>query len=96
MPESLFDRFAGLSSATLLKVFKSNYFYRTLLVAASRKSVVHSTTLTRNYLQDKLTESNFPCLTPRSLKMLLVKFLFLSIIAMLKSSGPSCHNHYIS
>ena len=33
-----------------------------------RKSITHSTTLTWNYLQDKITEYNFLCLTPRSLK----------------------------
>ena len=38
-----------------------------------RKLVIHSTTLTWNYLQDKLTEYFFLCLTPRSLKTLLVK-----------------------
>ena len=43
-------------------------------VRSGRKSVIHSTTLTWNYLQDKLTEYNFLCLTPRSLKILLVKF----------------------
>ena len=39
-----------------------------------RKSIIHSTTLTWNYLQDKLTEYNFLCLAPKSLKILLVKF----------------------
>ena len=35
-----------------------------------RKSIIHSTTLAWNYLQDKLTEYNFLCLTPKSLKIL--------------------------
>ena len=39
-----------------------------------RKSIILSITLTWNYLQDKLTEYNFLCLTPRNLKILLVKF----------------------
>ena len=43
-------------------------------VRFGRKSIIHSTTLTWNYLQDKLNEYNFLCLTPRSLKILLVKF----------------------
>ena len=43
-------------------------------VRFGRKSIIHSTTLTWNYVQDKLTEYNFLCLTPRSLKILLVKF----------------------
>ena len=43
-------------------------------VRFGRKSIIHSTTLTWNYLQDKLTEYNFLCLTPKSLKILLVKF----------------------
>ena len=38
-----------------------------------RKIIIHSTILTGNYLQDKLTEYNFLCLTPRSLTILLVK-----------------------
>ena len=33
-------------------------------VTFGRKSIIHSTTLTWNYLQDKLTEYNFLCLTP--------------------------------
>ena len=44
------------------------------IVRFGRKSIIHSTTLTRNYLQDKLTEYNVLCLTPKSLKILLVKF----------------------
>ena len=44
-------------------------------VRFGRKSTIHSTILTWNYLQDKLTEYNFLCLTPESLKILLVKFL---------------------
>ena len=43
-------------------------------VRFGRKSIIHSTTLTWNYLQDKLTEYNFLRLTPKSLKILLVKF----------------------
>ena len=43
-------------------------------VRFGRKSIILSTTLTLNYLQDKLTEYNFLCLTPRCLKILLVKF----------------------
>ena len=43
-------------------------------VRFGRKSIIHSTTLTWNCLQDKLTEYNFLCLTPKSLKRLLVKF----------------------
>ena len=39
-----------------------------------RKSIIHSTTFTWNDLQDKLTEFNFLNLTPKSLKVLLVKF----------------------
>ena len=42
-------------------------------VRFGRKSISHSTTLTWNYLQDKLTEYNFLCLTLKS-QMLLVKF----------------------
>ena len=44
-----------------------------------RISIIHSTTLTSNYLQDKLSEYNFLSL----------------IIAKLKSSEPICHNHNI-
>ena len=43
-------------------------------VRFGRKITIYLTTLTRNYLQDKLTEHNFLCLTPRSIKTLLVKF----------------------
>ena len=39
-----------------------------------RKSIIHSTILTWNYLQDKLTEYNFLYLAPKSLKILLLKF----------------------
>ena len=56
-----------------------------------RKSIIHSTNLTWNYLQDKLTEYNFLCLTPKSLKMLLVRFFFSeynSYIYKLKSNEP--------
>ena len=44
-------------------------------VRFGRKSIIHSTILTWKYLQDKLTEYNFLCLTPKSLKRLLAKFL---------------------
>ena len=47
------------------------------------KSNIYSTTLTWNYLQNKLAEYNFLCLTPRSLKALLVNFLCLNLIAKL-------------
>ena len=43
-------------------------------VRFGRKSIIHSTTLTWNYLQDKLTKYNFLCLRPRSLKILFVKY----------------------
>ena len=43
-------------------------------VRFGRKITIYLTTLTWNYLQDKLTEYNFLCLTPRSIKTLLVKF----------------------
>ena len=43
-------------------------------VRFGRKSVIHSTTLTWNYLQDKLAEYNLLSLIPRSLKILWVKF----------------------
>ena len=38
------------------------------------KSIIYSTTLTWNYLQDKLTEHNYLYLIPKSLKILSVKF----------------------
>ena len=37
-------------------------------VRFGKKSIIHSTTLTWNYLQDKLTEYNFLYLTPKNLK----------------------------
>ena len=43
-------------------------------VRFGRKIITYLTTLTWNYLQDKLTEYNFLCLTPRSIKTLLIKF----------------------
>ena len=43
-------------------------------VRFGRKSIIHSITLTWNCLQEKLTEYNFLSLTPRILKILLVKF----------------------
>ena len=43
-------------------------------VRFGRKSVIHSTTLAWNYLQDKLAEYNLLSLIPRSLKILWVKF----------------------
>ena len=39
-------------------------------VRFGRKSIIYSTTLTWNYLQDKLTEYNFLYLTPKCLKIL--------------------------
>ena len=65
-------------------------------VRFGRKSIIHSTTLTWNYLQDKLTEYNFLCLTPKSLKILLVIFLFLSITAKLKSSEPAVKIYFMN
>ena len=58
-------------------------------VRFGRKSIIHSTTLTWNYLQDKLTEYDFLYLTPKSLKILLEKFSFLSITAKLESNEPA-------
>ena len=71
-----------------LKLFSTNHIYHTrsarngLLFVSSynpvrsvRKAIAHSTILIWNYLQKKLTEYNFLCLTPRNLKMLLVEFL---------------------
>ena len=46
-------------------------------VRFGRKSIIHSTRLTCNYLQDKLTEYNFLHLIAKSLKILLVK-IFIS------------------
>ena len=43
-------------------------------VRFGRKIITYLTILTWNYLQDKLTEYNFLCLTPRSIKTLLIKF----------------------
>ena len=43
-------------------------------VRFEKKSIIHSTTLTWNYLQHKLTEHNFLRLTPKSLKILSAKF----------------------
>ena len=43
-------------------------------VRFGRKIITYLTTLTWNYVQDKLTEYNFLCLTPRSIKTLLIKF----------------------
>ena len=61
-------------------------------VRIGRKSILHSTNLTWNYLQDKLTEYDFLYLTPKSLKILLVKFL--SITAKLKSNEPATMKIY--
>ena len=58
-------------------------------VRFGRKSIIHSTTLTWNYLQDKLTEYDFLYLTSKSLKILLEKFSFLSITAKLVSNEPA-------
>ena len=56
-------------------------------------------TLISNYLQNKLTEYNFLCLTPRSLKMLLVKFFVSEYNSWVKIQdvidGPRCHNQNI-
>ena len=57
-------------------------------VRFGRKSIIHSTTLTWNYLQDNLTEYNFLRLTRKSLQILLAKFSFLSITAKLTSNEP--------
>ena len=46
-----------------------------------RKSIIHSTTLKWTYLQDKLTEYSFLCLTPKRLKILLVKFFISEYIS---------------
>ena len=43
-------------------------------VRFGRKSIIHSITLTWNCLQEKLNEYNFLSLTPRNLKILLIKF----------------------
>ena len=47
-------------------------------VRFGRKSIMHrfNHSYMEFYLQDKLNEYNFLCLTPRSLKILLVKFFF--------------------
>ena len=55
-------------------------------ITFGRKLIIHSTTLTWNYLQDKLTGYTFLYLTPRSLKILFVKFFISDIIAKLKSN----------
>ena len=57
-------------------------------VRFGRKSIIHSTILTWNYLQDNLTEYNFLRLTRKSLQILLAKFSFLSITAKLTSNEP--------
>ena len=43
-------------------------------VRFGRKPITHLTTVTWNYLQDKVTEYRFLCLTLKSLKILLEKF----------------------
>ena len=60
-----------------------------------RKSIIRSTTLTWNYLQDKLTEYNFLCLTPRKLKILLVRFLISVYNSWVKVQWTSCHDDNI-
>ena len=58
-------------------LFVPNYnsqIWGSVINYSSIKSIIHSTTITWNYLQDKLTEYNFLYLTPKSLKILLVKF----------------------
>ena len=57
-------------------------------VRFGRKSIVHSTTLTWNYLQYKLNEYSFLCLKLKSLKILSVKFFTSSITAKLKFNEP--------
>ena len=57
-------------------------------VRFGRKSIIHSTTLTWNYLQYKLNEYSFLCLKLKSLKILSVKFFTSSITANLKSNEP--------
>ena len=41
-------------------------------VRFGRKSIIHSTSVIWNYLQDKLTKYNFQSLTPRNLKILYI------------------------
>lgn len=43
-------------------------------VRFDRKSIIHSATFTCNHLQDKLTECKFLSLSPKSLKILLLRF----------------------
>ena len=57
-------------------------------VRFGRKSIIHSTILTWNYLQYKLNEYSFLCLKLKSLKILSVKFFTFSITAKLKSNEP--------
>ena len=51
-------------------IFNENF----KLVLTTHSYNTRSTTLTWNYIQDKLTEYTFLYLTPKSLKILLVKF----------------------
>ena len=50
-----------------------------------RKSNIHSTTLTWNHLQDKLNEYDFFCLSPKSLKVLLLKYFIFTYNSKLTS-----------
>ena len=65
------------------------------IVRFGRKSIIHWTTLTRNYLQDKLTEYNVLCLTPKSLKILLVKFFISEYNSSVRAQWTSCHDDNI-
>ena len=47
-------------------------------VRLGRKSIIHSMSLTWNHLQDKFTECDFLSLSPKSLKILNLKF-FISV-----------------
>ena len=64
-------------------------------VIFGRKSIIHSTTLTCDYLQAKLTEYNLLCLTPRSLKILLVKFFISEYNSPVKVQLTSRHDDEI-
>ena len=64
-------------------------------VRFGRKSIIHSTTLTWNYLQDKLTEYNFLRLTPKSLKILLVKFFISEYNSWVRVQWTSCHDNIL-
>ena len=63
-----------------IKLMETNHLYETraaknsLLFGSGRNPIVHSAILAWNYFQEKLIEYDFMCLTPRSLKIFLVKF----------------------